>query len=521
MSAGATTVPVVEAVGAREEGRTLAQRIVRRVAVAHVIANLMGAIDVFLLLWLVLPKPDIGAASQATVYGVNALAFAIFVPITFVVGTLWGYYFARPLRRFLLEGRPPTEEERIGVLRHPWRCAQVGATLWLAASILGALINARFSGDVAFHVGSTILMGGLTTTALTYLLTERLMRPLTAIALAAGSPPKLCGPGVQGRLLLAWVFATGVPLLGIAFVGLHASIEGSTERVATSALVLSAAATAVGLGATVLVARSVGEPLLALRRALGRIEQGELDVEVAVDDGSEVGLLQSGFNRMAVGLQERERLQDLFGRHVGAEVARDALERPPELGGEQREVAVLFVDLVGSTELAARRPAEVVVSMLNSFFTVVVDTVGGYGGWVNKFEGDAALCVFGAPFPDTNCASSALAAARALRARLENELPEADAGIAVSAGGAVAGNVGSEHRFEYTVIGDPVNEAARLCELAKRLDGRVLASEAVLQRAGETEGELWRLDEEVVLRGRTEPIRLAMLAGAPAATAAS
>ena len=133
-------------------------------------------------------------------------------------------------------------------------------------------------------------MGGLTTTAVTYLLTERIMRPLTARALAAESPPRLCGPGVQGRLLLAWLLATGVPLLGMGFVGLHAAIEGPSERVATSVLVLSGAALSIGLVATVLVARSVGEPRLALRSAIGRIEAGELDVEVSVNDGSEVGL---------------------------------------------------------------------------------------------------------------------------------------------------------------------------------------------------------------------------------------
>ncbi len=96
------------------------------------------------------------------------------------------------------------------------------------------------------------------------------MRPLTARALADPSPPRLCGPGVQGRLLLAWLLATGVPLLGVGFVGLHAAIEGPSERVATSVLVLSGAALSIGLVATVLVARSVGEPLLALRSAIGR-----------------------------------------------------------------------------------------------------------------------------------------------------------------------------------------------------------------------------------------------------------
>jgi adenylate cyclase len=159
---------------------------------------------------------------------------------------------------------------------------------------------------------------------------------------------------------------------------------------------------------------------------------------------------------MAGGLQERERLHDLFGRHVGTDVARQALDRPASLGGEQREVAALFVDLVGSTELATRWTAAEVVALLNRFFTIVVDTVGAHRGWVNKFEGDAALCVFGAPVPDDGCASGALAAARTLRSRLRAELPEADAGVAVSAGPVVAGNVGAEHRFEYTVIGDAV-----------------------------------------------------------------
>jgi hypothetical protein len=146
MSAGATSMRFVDAAGAREEDRTLAHRIVRRVAIAHVIANAMGAIDVFLLLWFVLPSPDHGAVTHVEIFATNALAFGIFVPITFVTGTVWGYRSARPLRRFLLEDRPPAEEERIGVLRHPLRCALVGAALWIAASVLGAVVNAASRG---------------------------------------------------------------------------------------------------------------------------------------------------------------------------------------------------------------------------------------------------------------------------------------------------------------------------------------------------------------------------------------
>jgi class 3 adenylate cyclase len=138
-----------------------------------------------------------------------------------------------------------------------------------------------------------------------------------------------------------------------------------------------------------------------------------------------------------------------------------------------------------------------------------VDAAEEHGGWVNKFEGDGALCVFGAPNARRDAAGDALRAARSIRERLADELPSVDAGIGVSAGPAVAGNVGTEQRHEYTVIGDPVNEAARLCELAKRRPERVLASAAVVERADTEEAANWELDESVVLRGRETPTRLA------------
>jgi adenylate cyclase len=256
-------------------------------------------------------------------------------------------------------------------------------------------------------------------------------------------------------------------------------------------------------------ARLLSEPLRSLRTAVGRVEAGELDVEVRVDDAGEVGVLQAGFNRMARGLRERERLRDLFGRHVGEDVARTALESEDvELGGEVREAAVLFVDVIGSTTLAATHDPGEVVERLNAFFAIVVDCVSLHGGWVNKFEGDAALCVFGAPTPHPDPAGSALATARALRFRLDDKLEGIEAAIGVSAGEVVAGNVGAAERFEYTVIGDPVNEAARLTELAKTTDGKMLASEEALERAGDHERGRWRFDRTELLRGRTRPTRI-------------
>src|SRR5207248_3410168 len=131
------------------------------------------------------------------------------------------------------------------------------------------------------------------------------------------------------------------------------------------------------------------------RGTLGRGGLGGLEQEVEVDVARGVGLIQAGVKRMVGGLRERERMRDLFGRQVGEDVVRHALEHGVELGGEAREAAVLFADIEGSTSLAATRDPTEVVSLLNAFFAIVVEVAAAHTGWVNKFEGDAALCVFG------------------------------------------------------------------------------------------------------------------------------
>ena len=287
----------------------------------------------------------------------------------------------------------------------------------------------------------------------------------------------------------------------------HANALACLEHNET-AIFLGGEALVVGLLAMALATRSIADPIVSVRRALDRVRGGDIGGHVNVYDGSEVGLLQAGFNEMVAGLREREHLQDIFGRHVGEDVARQAVEHGVVLGGEVRDVAVLFVDIVGSTELASKLPPTEVVRQLNEFFDVVVSTVRNHEGSINKFVGDAVLCVFGAPVGLSEARSAALAAARELHTRLASEVPGLAAGIGVSAGGAVAGNVGTAERFEYTVIGDPVNEAARLTELAKQRGG-VLASGDAVDGAVQEEAGHWELGESIVLRGRERPTRVA------------
>jgi adenylate cyclase len=474
------------------------------------VANFVGAVVVFVFLYFVLPNPGVPHPTRLRI--INAAVFVGFGLVTFPGMWVWGVRRWRSALAWSEAGRTPNEQERRATLRYPLSQQISTAAVWLAASITFTAINAPSSWVLASDIAITIILGGLVTCALGYLLAERLLRPVTALALAEGVPARPELPGVRARALLSWTLGTGVVLLGIALVSIGAlDGEGFTlDRLALAVVVLSGVGVVVGLCVINGLARSLSDRIEGLREAVADVEQGHLDHPVKVDDGSEVGLLQAGFNRMLAGLQEREHMRDLFGRQVGEDVVRLALERGVELGGEARDAAALFVDLEGSTTLAERRDPAEVVELLNRFFAVVVEVVEKHRGWVNKFEGDAALCVFGAPLADEQAAARALAAARELCQRLRDEVPEISAGVGVSAGRVVAGNVGAAKRFEYTVIGDPVNQAARLTELAKERPERVLVSEEALARAGEEESERWRVCDQLTLRGRARPTAVAV-----------
>jgi adenylate cyclase len=493
-----------------EDPRDLVARLRPRLILGMAAANVVGGIVVFVFArWLLPLRPvaDVDAANRE-----NLIAFALYLLVSVPAGIAWSFKLHLPVQRWLQDGCPPDDRAQRDALRAPIRQLRVHALLWGLAGVLFVALNVGRSPRLALDIAITVLLGAATTGAVGYLLAERILRPMTRAALAARLPERPVVPGVSARILIFWALGTGVPVLGLALAGLGqvtGLLDASADRLAAIVLFLGGIALVVGLLATVLSARSLADPLEQLRRAMGAVQSGRTDVELEVYDGSEIGLLQSGFNHMVAAVREREELQDLFGRQVGEDVARQALERGITLGGETREVGVLFVDLVGSTELAATRPPHEVVELLNEFFCVVVAVVSDHGGAINKFEGDAALCVFGAPLETPDAAGSALAAARALRLRLAEEVPGTDLGIGVSAGEAVAGNIGAAERFEYTVIGDPVNEASRLTELAKRHPGRVLASAAALERAGEDERRCWELGEDGELRGRGEPTRVA------------
>jgi adenylate cyclase len=480
-------------------------------------ADIIGALFVLGFLRFGLPPED--RIQLQDLPGPNLAIFITVLGVSFVVGSVISLRLLVPVLRWqrrdgLLADVDPvtTELARTRALRMPIYRTTISLVNWC----IGGTVFIIASWPVASHsapvLGIATGLGATATAIIGYLQSERVLRPVAVAALRGGVPENFRAPGVILRQVLTWVLSTGVPLLAIVLsvlAGKLSLFQASADKTLVPILLMALAALGIGLAGTVLVAMSIADPLRQLRWALGEVQRGNYNAHMQIYDASELGLLQAGFNDMVRDLSERQRLRDLFGRYVGEDVARRALERGTELGGQERDVAVLFVDLVGSTHLASTRDPGEVVSLLNEFFRVVVDTVGRHGGFVNKFQGDAALAIFGAPIEHPDGAGAALAAARELHDELLPVLGTAEFGIGVSAGRAIAGHIGAQARFEYTVIGDPVNEAARLTELAKLENGHVLASANAVSNAVDAEALAWDVGEIVKLRGRVAPTQLA------------
>ena len=243
------------------------------------------------------------------------------------------------------------------------------------------------------------------------------------------------------------------------------------HRLAVVVLGVGTLAMVSGLAVAAFTAATTADPIDEVRRGMQRVQRGDFDVSVPVFDASELGPLQAGFNIMADGLRERERVRDLFGRHVGRDVARLAEEvasrdgAQTRMGGASCEVAVLFVDLVGSTRLAATVDPDELVTNAQRLLRGGRRGRRAIPGVGQQIRGRRRAGDLRRPDPDCTAPLHALAR-RGNSTRSSTRHEDIRVGIGVSAGKAVAGNVGDPNRYEYTVIGDPVSEAARLTEVA-------------------------------------------------------
>jgi class 3 adenylate cyclase len=281
----------------------------------------------------------------------------------------------------------------------------------------------------------------------------------------------------------------------------------------------SAAGAACALLLGLVLARRLTLPISALTGAVTRLAGGDLSQSLPVSSRDEVGVLTGAFNGMVEGLRQREVIRNAFGRYVSPEVARTLLESPDglRLGGHKREITVLMSDLRGYTRFAEQGDPAGVMEVLNDYLGRMADVVIAHGGTINEFIGDAIFAVFGAPVEHADHAERAAATALAMQDAMDalnrdnaaRGRPRFEMGIGLHTGEAVVGNIGSEQRTKYAVVGAAVN-------LAARVEGCTVGGQIFITAA--TVGALADLAEvalpiTVELKGLSAPIALYELRG--------
>jgi class 3 adenylate cyclase len=272
-------------------------------------------------------------------------------------------------------------------------------------------------------------------------------------------------------------------------------------------------------------ARSLGRPINTLEDVAGSIEAGDFTRSSRLTGQDAFSRLGGAFDRMTKGLQERDRVKDVFGRYIAKQAAERLLKGPLDLDGEAKRVTILFSDIRGFSSMAETMTPEQVVLFLNEYFSEMVDAVMEQEGMLDKFIGDGLMAVFGSFGDQPDHARRAVLAGlrmKALLAKINGQRAMAgkapvEIGIGIHTDQVIVGSIGSKQRLEFTHIGDGVNTASRVQALNKEYHTTILITGATFEALG---GEFnARRIAEVTLRGKTRslPIYEVVSSGSAAA----
>ena len=423
------------------------------------------------------------------------------------------YRRLRPLQAWIAGARGPEETKRA------WSAA-VGLPLELLrrdlpvpivvtvvpACIAGvAILGLSWVAFFPFLAGALVAVGYAA--ILHYLAIEAGMRPVL-VEINREVSPRL---HTQPRALpLRFKLLATLPLINIItglVVAALTSEGGGNAELSLDVLIAVGVATTISLELTILLSKSIMRPIADLQRATDAVGKGRYDVAVPVTTGDELGELAASFNQMVTGLRERERIREAFGTYLDEEIAEYILSEGFSEEGIELDVSILFCDVENFTGFAARASASEVVTKLNELFEVVVPVIARHGGYVDKFEGDGLLAVFGAPEPFADHTDRAVRAAVEIARRVNRADGKGfRVGVGVNTGRVVAGSIGGAGRLNFSVIGDPVNVASRT-ESATRITGDDVLITA--ETARRLEGE-FELEERagVSLKGIDQPVTL-------------
>jgi len=306
--------------------------------------------------------------------------------------------------------------------------------------------------------------------------------------------------------------------LGRVDVGISLDFIGSRIQQETlTVLLISAGAILLGVALSMLLGASFSRPISNLVDGTREVGRGNLQVKIRRQANDELGDLARAFNYMSSELRRKQMMQESFGKYVGPDILRMILENPENqwLKGTRSNASVMFTDIRGFTAFAEDRPPERVVLVLNQYFDIATRAIMEHGGYVDKFIGDAVMGVFGVPALAANHAERSVRAALHMQAELAQAAKKTgnevlgQVGIGINTGMLVAGNLGSQAKMEYTVIGDAVNTASRLNKLAKA--GDVVISKTTLAPIARV-ADVEELDAGR-LKGKTDLVRVYKVLG--------
>ena len=320
---------------------------------------------------------------------------------------------------------------------------------------------------------------------------------------------------IKTRFVIYFFAITVVPVFILYNVIIAVSIDKvKIEDILVNVTILMGVLFAFGILLTYIISRSYQKPLIEMKNITSEIKKGNYKTRIQVVSNDEVGNLGESINEMAIGLKEKEFIKDTFGKVVDPRVRDHLLKGNIEMGGSLCESTILFTDIRGFTPMSEKYSPQIVVHLLNQFFEQMSSCIEKEDGLVNKYIGDAILAVFGAPIELENHADAAIRAAFAMleeRDRLNKQLetqgyPVIRSGIGIHSGEVLAGNIGSQKRMEYTVIGDVVNVAARVEKLCKHTRRDLLITEATIKKL--IENYDLKAFAKVRIRGKSERIVL-------------
>lgn len=294
--------------------------------------------------------------------------------------------------------------------------------------------------------------------------------------------------GEEAFIAYAKIPSTGWSL-GVVLV--KSELFAQLDRLHQKTIVLAVIGMIALLVMSFFLARSMARPLISMAGVTDQIAKGDLSVDLShINRTDEVGQLAISLGEMVEGLKQKEFIRDTFGRYLTKEVVANLLESEDglKLGGEAREITLMMSDLRGFTALTAHMPPEAVISFLNRYLGRMVDILMAHRGVIDEIIGDGILAFFGAPEPMEDNALRAVACALEMQAAMAeiNKMNEMDGlahlemGVAVHTGTVVVGNIGSEKRSKYGVVGSDVNFTGRMESYT--VGGQVLISEATHEK---------------------------------------